>query len=149
MKMGGWWANTTTPSRKTPCTATNSNGTAGAASLASVCRGSAASSLRNHTDTPTAFTTTAIAAFQPNVLAIKLVSQPHWAATISTGGAANEVSVPPTEILTKSTPRVAYFRRVDRLREKKRLPKINAASVMAAGSVMKEPMSGTSTITTR
>jgi hypothetical protein len=35
-----------------------------------------------------AFTTTASVAFQPNWLAMKALSQPQVAATISTGGAA-------------------------------------------------------------
>ena len=39
------------------------------------------------------------------------MSQPHGRATISTGGAANCVSVPPIETLTNSSPSVAYFSR--------------------------------------
>ena len=38
---------------------------------------------------------------------MKAVSQPHGRATISTGGAAKWVRVPPTDTLTKSRPRVA------------------------------------------
>ena len=39
------------------------------------------------------------------------MSHPHGRATISTGGAANCVSVPPIETFTNSTPSVAYFSR--------------------------------------
>ena len=38
-------------------------------------------------------------------------SQFHLAATISTGGAAKDVSVPLMDTLTKSTPMVAYLMR--------------------------------------
>ena len=54
--------------------------------------------------TPVALTSTASAAFQPKVASMKALSQLQVAATISTGGAANEVSVPPIETLTNSTP---------------------------------------------
>jgi hypothetical protein len=37
------------------------------------------------------------------------LSHPHFSATINTGGAANEVSTPPIEILTNNTPNVRYF----------------------------------------
>ena len=46
---------------------------------------------------------------------MKRVVQSHFAATISTGGAAKCVSVPPTETLTNSTPSVAYLRRLGRI----------------------------------
>ena len=36
-------------------------------------------------------------------------SQFHVAATISTGGAANEMSVPPMEMFAKRVPRAKYF----------------------------------------
>jgi hypothetical protein len=51
------------------------------------------------------------AALQPKWLSMKVRSQPHGRATISTGGAAKWVSVPPTEMLTKSSPSVAYAKR--------------------------------------
>ena len=51
----------------------------------------------------------ATAARQPNRLSMKPVSQPHARATISTGGAAKWVSVPPIDTFTKSRPSVAYF----------------------------------------
>ena len=38
------------------------------------------------------------------------MSQPQRSATISTGGAAKGVSVPPIEMLTNSTPSVAYMK---------------------------------------
>ena len=56
-------------------------------------------------------TAMAIAARQPKCASMNPVSQFHGLATISTGGAAKCVSVPPIETLTKSNPRVAYFRR--------------------------------------
>ena len=46
-------------------------------------------------------------AFHPKWVSMKGVSQPHLAATMSTGGAAKWVSVPPTEMFTKSRPSVA------------------------------------------
>ena len=52
---------------------------------------------------------------------MKAVSQPHLPATISTGGAAKAVSVPPIETLTKSTPSVAYLSRSDSAAAKKRV----------------------------
>ena len=47
-------------------------------------------------------------AFQPKLMAMKGNVQPHGAATISTGGAAKWVNVPPTETFTKRIPIVAY-----------------------------------------
>jgi hypothetical protein len=87
---------------------------------------------------------TATAALAPNTDSMNGVSQPHFAATISTGGAAKWVSVPPTDTLTNSTPSVAYFRRFDTPARNTVSRSIRAASVIAAGSVMSEPSSGTS-----
>lgn len=64
-------------------------------------------------------------------------------ATINTGGAAKGVKVPPIEILTNRTPKVAYFKRSLTLEENTESRNINAASVMAAGSVINEPSNGT------
>ena len=50
--------------------------------------------------------TTANADFQPKCVNMKGMFQPHLAATISTGGAAKCVSVPPIETFTKSKPMV-------------------------------------------
>ena len=75
------------------------------------------------------------------------MSQFHLAATIKTGGAANGVKVPPIEILTNSTPMVAYFSRGEVSCENRLSRSINAASVMAAGSVINEPSRGTKNIT--
>ena len=86
---------------------------------------------------------TATAAFQPNWVSMKGKSQPHLAATISTGGAANGVSTPPIETLTNSTPSVPYLSRLVTGWVKTASRSMSAASVMAAGSVMKEPSSGT------
>ena len=48
---------------------------------------------------------------QPKCPSMNGVSQPHGRATISTGGAAKWVNVPPIETLTNSNPSVAYFSR--------------------------------------
>ena len=57
---------------------------------------------------------TAKVAFQPKWVSIYIESHCHLAATISTGGAAKLVSVPPIETLTNIRPRLAYLRRVER-----------------------------------
>jgi hypothetical protein len=101
------------------------------------------SSRRNSSDSTLALITTASAAFQPKVANMKGVSHCQGPATISTGGAAKWVRVPPIEMFTKSMPRVAYLRRVDRPWLKKRSRSISAARVIAAGSVMTEPSRGT------
>jgi hypothetical protein len=98
---------------------------------------------------PNALIATASAAFQPNSDIMKPMPQLQVSATISTGGAAKGVSVPPIEILTNSTPSVAYCRRAEMPRAKMRSASISAASVIAAGSVTNEPSSGTSARTTR
>jgi hypothetical protein len=85
-----------------------------------------------------------MAAFQPKVEAMKVVSQPQRPATISTGGAANEVSVPPTDTFTNNTPSAPYFSFSGTPGQNTRGASIKAARVMAAGSVMAEPTSGTS-----
>ena len=46
------------------------------------------------------------AAFQPKLTAMKPSVHSHGAATISTGGAAKWVMVPPTETFTNSKPSV-------------------------------------------
>ena len=51
------------------------------------------------------------------------------------------------EIFTNNTPSVAYLKRADTPLAKKRSDKINAAKVMAAGSVMNEPSKGTNIMT--
>src|SRR4051794_41566314 len=73
---------------------------------------------------------------------MKVVSHPHGRATISTGGAANGVSVPPIETFTKSRPRVAYFNLRLGRRSKNCRASSSAQIVIAAGSVMKDPISG-------
>ena len=55
----------------------------------------------------------AVTARQPKVAAMNGMSHPHVRATMSTGGAANCVSVPPIDTLTNSSPSVAYFNRVE------------------------------------
>ena len=93
--------------------------------------------------TKKALTKTAIAAFQHKFKSMNFKSHCHVVATIKTGGAANEVNVPPMDILTNSTPRVAYFRRSLTRAENTESRSMSAASVMAAGSVIKEPSNGT------
>ena len=53
----------------------------------------------------------AIAARQPKCWSMNSVSQFHGRATISTGGAAKWVSVPPIDTFTNRSPSVAYFKR--------------------------------------
>ena len=65
------------------------------------------------------------------------------AATISTGGAAKGVSVPPIETFTNRTPSVAYLSLFDTPAGRSGRCSISAASVIAAGSVMNDPSSGT------
>ena len=68
------------------------------------------SSLKNHV-IANVFTKTAIAARQPKLVNIKCISQFHVLLTIRTGGAAKGVNVPPIEMFTNNTPRVAYLKR--------------------------------------
>ena len=63
-------------------------------------------------------------------------------ATINTGGAAKFVSVPPIEILTKRTPRVANIKVTEGLFLYTRSRNKNAAKVIAAGSVISDPNRG-------
>src|SRR5690606_14454007 len=146
MNMGGWWANTTTPTRNSTCSTTTQAGIASVGVPASPVF-SAPSSLRHTNTTTAAFTTTASAAFQPNWVSMKAKSQFHFAATISTGGAANGVSTPPIETLTNRVPSSAYFARVEMPTAYTRRASSMAASVIAAGSVMNDPSSGTSAST--
>jgi hypothetical protein len=53
--------------------------------------------------------TIAATARHPKCPNMNVESQAHGRATMSTGGAAKCVSVPPIETLTKSRPSVAYF----------------------------------------
>src|SRR5205085_3173704 len=98
---------------------------------------------RSSKTTPVALTSTASAAFQPKVEAMNALSQSQVAATISTGGAANAVSVPPIETLTNRTPRAAYLSGSGISGRNTSGASISAASVIAAGSVTSEPSSGT------
>ena len=56
--------------------------------------------------------TIAITALQPKCPSMNPVVQFQCRATISTGGAAKCVSVPPIDTFTNNSPSVAYFRRV-------------------------------------
>ncbi len=91
---------------------------------------------------PTALTSTAAAAFQPNTFIMKAMFQPHCSATMTTGGAAKGVKVPPIETLTNRTPSVAYMNFLGALPPKNWSRNSKAVSVIAAGSVMNEPSSG-------
>ena len=90
-----------------------------------------------------ALTTTASAAFQPKCCNIKALSQPQAPATISTGGAAYDVKVPPIDTLTNSTPSARYFSGDGMRGVNTSGASMMAAIVMAAGSVMSEPINGT------
>ena len=141
----GWCANSTTPASSAMCTAATLTGT-GRWSAAScpACSASALGKWRRRASAhAVAFTSTASAAFQPKVVSMKALSQPQVAATISTGGAAYEVSVPPMDTLTNSTPSARYLSRSGTPARKICGASMRAAMVMAAGSVMSEPSSGT------
>ena len=75
---------------------------------------------------------------QPKFATMNGMSHPHGRATISTGGAANCVSVPPIETLTNNTPSVAYFSRVEGCKSKNCRASRSAQIVIAAGSVINE-----------
>ena len=57
-----------------------------------------------------------ITAFQPKWLSMYIRFHFQTLATTTTGGDANWVNTPPTEILTNSRPRVAYFSDFDGFR---------------------------------
>ena len=73
---------------------------------------------------------------------MKVVSQPQGRATMSTGGAAKFVNVPPMETLTNRRPRVAYFSLLPGCRSKNCRARSSAQIVIAAGSVMNDPRIG-------
>ena len=143
MNASGRWLVKTTAARIIALSRTNCGGTRGCDRAAgSVAR--ADSSRRKSSVTPMALMSTARVALAPKFESMNAVVQSHFAATINTGGAAKLVSVPPTETLTNSTPRVAYLRRFDAPDAKMRSRSMSAASVIAAGSVINEPSKGTS-----
>ena len=106
MNSTGWCASNTTQASSTMCTATTVQGillwSVGAAAVCCKC-------LRMNQVARLAFSSTAKAAFQPKCCAMKALSQPQALATISTGGAAYDVSVPPIDTLTNSTPSARYL----------------------------------------
>jgi hypothetical protein len=81
---------------------------------------------------------------QPKCVSMKALSQPQAPATISTGGAAYEVRVPPIETLTNSTPSAKVLQPFRHALAEHGGASISAARVIAAGSVISEPASGTS-----
>src|SRR3954447_10742620 len=101
MKTAGWWANITMPKRKSELTSIETSGATGC-SCDARSTDDATISRRKIAVITTALTSTASAARQPKWVNMNAVSQLHLAATINTGGAANEVNVPPTDTLTKS-----------------------------------------------
>src|SRR5574343_1377525 len=111
MNTAGWWANSTTATRKARWMNTTGTGTASRPGVSSAAC-APASSFRKYIVTAQALTKTASAAFQPKVESMKMVSHFQVAATINTGGAPKLVSVPPIETLTNKTPTVAYLKRV-------------------------------------
>ena len=148
-KTTGWCAEATTPARKARWISVTSTGTGvsargrtdslSAGRLAGACRWRCSSTV-----TTVALISTAMADFQPKWASMWALSHCQVPATISTGGAAKDVSVPPIDTFTKSTPSAPYFSRSDMAGVNTRGASISAASVMAAGSVMAEPTSGTS-----
>ena len=68
-----------------------------------------------------------------------MVSHPQVLATISTGGAAKCVSVPPIDTDRNSSPKVAYFNLFEGENSKNFDISSDAEIVIAAGSVMNEP----------
>jgi len=132
----------TTAARMARFTATKAAGTR---AVAPCCGGSVrfANSRRKRSVKTSALKTTASAAFAPNVESMNPDVHSHFAATMSTGGAAKFVSTPPMDTLTNNTPSVAYLRRLEASVAKTRSRNISAASVMAAGSVISEPSNGT------
>ncbi len=127
------------------CSSVSGQGTGGrVAAAAAVAGASACGRCRRRVQVASvAFTNTASAAFQPKWASMKALSQPQVLATISTGGAAYAVSVPPMDTFTSSTPSAKYLRRSGTAGRKICGASISAAMVMAAGSVMSEPSSGT------
>jgi len=73
---------------------------------------------------------------------MKALSQFQAEATISTGGAAKFVSVPPIEILTNNTPSVPNSISLEQEWRYTRSLSKKAAKVIAAASVMNEPSMG-------
>ena len=74
---------------------------------------------------------------------MKALSHRQVAATISTGGAAKDVSVPPIETLTNRTPSAQVLQPLGHVGRNTSGASISAAMVIAAGSVTSEPSSGT------
>ena len=147
MNTTGWWAVTTTPARNSTWISITTMGTRTTSASGSTLRRT--SSRCRISVTARALKNTAMAARQPKFISMKLMSQFHLAATISTGGAANGVSTPPMEILTNRTPNVAYLSMLLTLWRKMVSRNISAPRVMAAGSVIKEPSSGTKDSSTK
>ncbi len=137
----GWWASATTAARKARWMPTTASGARGSADRSA--GGAGRTCPRSARVASVALMHTAIAAFQPKVASMKAESHCQVAATISTGGAANEVSVPPIEMLTNSTPNARYLGLSGTSGRNTCGPSSSAASVIAAGSVMAEPNSGT------
>ena len=71
------------------------------------------------------------------------LSHPQVFATIKMGGAAYTLNVPPMETFTNNTPRAKYFGTSGMSLRNATEPRINAAIVIAAGSVISEPNNGT------
>src|SRR5688572_7917382 len=128
------------PASSTRCTRATAGGTGASATAAD---GAAFRCLRSTKVATVALTSTATAAFHPKVASMNALSHCHVEATISTGGAAYDVRVPPIDMLTNSTPSARYFTGSGTCGRKICGASINAAMVMAAGSVTSEPSSGT------
>src|SRR5690242_9699947 len=99
------------PNKNSKCAAIKEMGIVGR--VGSTSSDNFANSFLNNALVSAALISTAIAAFQPNTETIKDKSQPHFSATINTGGAAYGVSTPPMEILTNKTDSETYLNRFD------------------------------------
>src|SRR5690349_22772842 len=81
----------------------------GASVITTVCDSSSTNSRRNHSLNTVVDARIAMAARHPKCDIMNSESQFQGRATISTGGAAKCVNVPPIETLTNNSPSVAYF----------------------------------------
>jgi len=142
MKITGWCPKTTTPAKNSTCSTTSGQGTRLSSDCCTTSRG-LSNSLWKSSVTQIALNAQAKADFQPKFAAINGNVQPHFPATMTTGGAAKGVRVPPIDTFTSSTPRVIYCISGGIFREKMRSLKMSAPSVMVAGSVINDPSNGT------
>lgn len=128
MRMAGWWAKYTVHARKKMDTAYTHTGMTSWRSSPAFGSGAETehssrctcakrvNSLRKKKKYNTLEMAIPTTAFQPNCVNMCTMSQFHLPATITMGGAAKCVSVPPTETFTNSSASVAYRRLMEGLR---------------------------------